>query len=64
MHLEAIQKTRRLYPRDTSIEIDKIHKRFSDYFQRKLSFANPVSWIEQWMIDKLNRSELRLYNKV
>ncbi len=64
MHLEVIQKTRSLYPRNMSIEIDEILRRFSDYFQRKLSFSNPVSGIEQWMIDRLNRPELRLYNKV
>ena len=62
MHLEVIQKTRRLFPRDISIDVDEILQRFSDYFERKLSFTNPVSRIEQWMIARLNRPKSNDFN--
>lgn len=62
MHLEVIQKTRRLYPIDISIDVDEILQKFSDYFQRKLSFTNPVSGIEQWMIARLNRPKSKDFN--
>lgn len=62
MHLEVIQKARRLYPRDISINVDEILQRFSDYFERKLSFANPVSGTEQWMIARLNRPKSNDFN--
>ena len=62
MHLEVIQKTRRLYPIDISIDVDEILQRFSDYFERKLSFTNPVSRIEQWMIARLNRPKSNDFN--
>lgn len=62
MHLEVIQKTRRLFPRDISIDVDEILQKFSDYFEKNLSFTNPVSRIEQWMIARLNRPKSNDFN--
>lgn len=62
MHLEVIQKTRRLYPIDISIDVDEILQKFSDYFEKNLSFTNPVSRIEQWMIARLNRPKSNDFN--
>ena len=64
MHLEVIKKTRRIYPKDISIDVNEILQRFSDYFERKLSFTNPVSGIEQWMIARLNRPKSKDFNTV
>lgn len=61
-HLKVIQKSRRLYPKNLSIDVDEILQRFSDYFERRLSFKNPVSGTEQWMIARLNRPESNDFN--
>lgn len=62
MHLKVIQKARRLYPNDLSIDIDDVLQRFSEYFDRRLSFKNPVSGTEQWMIARLNRPKSNDFN--
>ena len=64
LHSEVIKKTKRLFPEDLSIDTNQIVKRFSEYFNTKLSFTNPVSHYTQWMIARINRPRSNDYNTV
>lgn len=62
LHLKIIQKMRRLYPADLSIDIDNILQKFSEYFGRNLSFKNPLTGAEHWMIARINRPKSDDFN--
>ena len=62
LHLKIIQKMRRLYPQDLSIDIDQILQKFSQYFGKNLVFKNPITGAEQWMIARINRPRSNDFN--
>lgn len=62
LHLKIIQKLRRLYPQDLSIDIDQILQKFSHYFGKRLVFKNPLSGAQQWMIARINRPKSNDFN--
>lgn len=64
LHPEVIKKTRRLFPEDLGINTNKIVECFSEYFQTRLSFSNPVTGATQWMIARINRPRSNNYNTV
>ena len=53
-HHVIIKKTRRLFPKDLSINVNQIVKKFSEYFNTKLTFTNPITGDTQWMIVRIN----------
>lgn len=64
LHPEVIKKTRRIFPEDLGVDINKIVESFSQYFQTRLSFSNPVTGATQWMIARINRPRSNNYNTV
>jgi len=61
-HEAIIKKTRRLFPKDLSIDIKQIINNFSEYFNTKLSFTNPITGDTQWMIARINRPKSNNFN--
>lgn len=61
-HDKIIKKTRRLFPKDLSINVNQIVKRFSKYFNTKLTFKNPITGDTQWMIVRINMPKSNNFN--
>jgi hypothetical protein len=62
LHFKIIQRTRKLFPNNLSIDVSEILQRFSEYFEKKLSFRNPITGTEQWMIARINRPKSNDFN--
>lgn len=62
LHLKVIQRMRRLFPQHLSIDVDDILQRFSQYFGKQLTFKNPLTGTEQWMIARINRPKSNDFN--
>lgn len=62
LHLKIVQRMRRLFPQHLSIDVDEILQRFSQYFGEKLTFKNPLTGTEQWMIARINRPKSNDFN--
>ena len=61
-HNEIIKKTRRLFPKDLSIDVNQIVEKFSEYFNTKLTFTNPITGNTQWMIARINMPKSNNFN--
>ena len=61
-HNVIIKKTRRLFPKDLSIDVNRIVSRFSKYFNTKLTFTNPITRDTQWMIARINMPKSNNFN--
>ena len=61
-HNEIIKKTRRLFPKDLSIDVNQIVEKFSEYFNTKLTFTNPITDDTQWMIARINMPKSNNFN--
>ena len=61
-HNEIIKKTRRLFPKDLSIDVNQIVEKFSEYFNTKLTFTNPITDETQWMIARINMPKSNKFN--
>ena len=64
LHEEVIKKSRRLFPQDLGFDTKEILERFSLYLKSELTFFNPVSKKEQWMIARINKPKSQHYNTV
>lgn len=64
LHAEVVQKTKRLFPDDLNIDTQKIVEEFGKYFGTKLTFSDPITGQEQWMIARINRPRSNDYNTV
>lgn len=62
MHSEVIAHTKRLYPHDFGIDVFEILEKISDHIGSKLSFFNPITKSEQWIILRINRPNSQDYN--
>ena len=61
-HNSIIKKTRRLFPRDLAIDVNQIVEKFSEYFNTKLTFTNPITGNTQWMIARINMPRSNNFN--
>ena len=61
-HNTIIKKTRRLFPKDLSIDVNQIVEKFSDYFDTELTFTNPITGDTQWMIARINMPKSNNFN--
>jgi hypothetical protein len=62
LHSEVLKKTRRLFPENLDLDVHKILEEFSNYFGTNLTFLNPITGKEQWMIARINRAGSLDYN--
>ena len=63
-HNKVIGRTRRLFPRDLGFDSAKIVSSLASYMKSELSYSNPVSKSEQWIIVRINRPDSIGYNPV
>ena len=61
-HNAIIKKTRRLFPKDLSIDVNQIVEKFSEYFNTELTFTNPITGDTQWMIARINMPKSNNFN--
>ncbi len=54
-HLVVISKSRRLYPGDLAFDTETLTLGLGEYFNQTLSYINPLSHTEQWIIVRINR---------
>jgi len=64
IHQDLFKYTRRLYPKDFKISINKIVKKIEKICKCKLSFFNPISKNTQWIIIRIIRPASTDYNPV
>ena len=64
LHSEVIKLTRRIFPKDLRIDVNKIVEAFGEYMGTTLSFANPVTKEEHWMIARINKPHSKNFNTV
>ena len=62
LHAKIIERTRRLYPKDLGIDVQKITEKVGDYLGHKLSFHNNVSGKDHWIIVRINKPKSQNYN--
>ncbi|WP_239323310.1 phytanoyl-CoA dioxygenase [Epibacterium sp. Ofav1-8] len=64
LHGEVIKRSRRLFPADLGFDSAKIVKNFSTYLGVDLSFTNPQTNTDVWMIARINKPKSHNYNTV
>ncbi|WP_443641936.1 phytanoyl-CoA dioxygenase family protein [Candidatus Njordibacter sp. Uisw_039] len=62
LHSSVLKKTRRLFPENLDLDVHKILEEFSNYFGTNLTFLNPITGKQQWMIARINRAGSLDYN--
>lgn len=63
-HGQVIARTRRFFPPDFGFDSERIVCGIGDLLGCKLSYTNPVSQSEQWIIVRINRPNSKGYNPV
>lgn len=54
-HLKVVEISRRLSPDELGFDTNKLFKSFSDYFNTNLSIIDPNTYLNQWIILRINR---------
>ena len=63
-HTKVVKRCRRLFPNDLGVDIDSIVNNFGTYLGSDLTFFNPITKENQWMIARINRPRSINYNPV